>query len=169
MDLQAKLKACFLSIFPDLQLIISPGIVADKFGKVLVWYFPATLQPQRKVCYFFCDACMYFDLSPGISLWELQVFGEGVQDTKELVKLEDFPELFKTSIQHCLKPGVMNVAPAWFEQGHIVSSFILAASCVQGSNCEIGSGCQDDHCSWLTPGRQCCSRLVEARGMEKFD
>jgi len=48
-DLEAKLKVKFPPLFHDPKLCILPSIVTDKFGKVLVWYLPAILQPARQV------------------------------------------------------------------------------------------------------------------------
>jgi hypothetical protein len=58
-DLEAKLKANFPPISSDCQLRISPGVILDKFGKVLLWYLPAILQPTRQAISFFFFLCLY--------------------------------------------------------------------------------------------------------------
>ena len=50
-DMEAKLKARFPPLTHDSTLHIIPGIVVDKFGKVLVWYLPGILQPARQVSF----------------------------------------------------------------------------------------------------------------------
>ena len=52
-DVECKLKAKFPPLFHDPTLHIVPGIVVDKFGKVLVWYLPGILQPARQVNLFY--------------------------------------------------------------------------------------------------------------------
>jgi len=52
-DLEARLKVKFPPLFDDPKLCILPGVVTDKFGKVLVWYLPAILQPARQVIHHF--------------------------------------------------------------------------------------------------------------------
>jgi len=56
-DLEENLKAKFPPLFVNPKLCILPGIVTDKFGKVLVWYLPAILQPARQVMIHF--SCLY--------------------------------------------------------------------------------------------------------------
>ncbi len=89
-DVEAKLKAKFPPLYQDSTLPIVPGMVVDKFGKVLVWYLPGILQPARQVN-LFCSLFAHANVLVGISLREPEVIGEGVADAQERVKLEEFP------------------------------------------------------------------------------
>lgn len=48
-EIENKLQSQYKPIASELALHVDPGIVTDLFGKVLVWYLPAILHPQRQV------------------------------------------------------------------------------------------------------------------------
>jgi len=48
-DKEAKLKKEFPPLTADPTLSVEPGVIADMFGKIMVWYLPGILHPSRQV------------------------------------------------------------------------------------------------------------------------
>jgi hypothetical protein len=48
-DKEAKLKKEFPPLMADPTLSVEPGVIADMFGKIMVWYLPGILHPSRQV------------------------------------------------------------------------------------------------------------------------
>ena len=48
-DKEAKLKKQFPPLNTDPTLLVEPGIIADMFGKIMVWYLPGIIHPSRQV------------------------------------------------------------------------------------------------------------------------
>ena len=49
-DTEIKLQSQYKPIYSEPILSVRPGIVTDLFGKILVWYLPSILHPDRQVC-----------------------------------------------------------------------------------------------------------------------
>jgi hypothetical protein len=48
-ELEKKLRAQYKPIYPEPTLCVDPSVVTDLFGKLLVWYLPSILHPDRQV------------------------------------------------------------------------------------------------------------------------
>lgn len=101
-ELEESLRRIFKPL-KDSHLQISPCTIADRHGQVLLWYLPNVLRPERQVS-------MFADLK----------LLEPVLKNPNTSKSWRTSSEYYRPVANGLKPGTMNISPAWFEQGHEV-------------------------------------------------
>ncbi|KAF8148836.1 hypothetical protein B0H34DRAFT_805257 [Crassisporium funariophilum] len=119
-DQEATMFKSFKPIRTD-HLEITPSTIADRHGKLLVWYLPNILSPERQ-------ESMFSDLKHLERMIKV--------DAGKSANWRSGPDYFHP-IGGGLKPGTFNISPAWFEQGHEteehhlkVSSDLLKDNCI---------------------------------------
>jgi hypothetical protein len=109
-----------------------PCVVTDRNGKVLFWYLPDALMPERKVCGIVVIPVIS-RLTPVVqeatwqSLLNLEQYFKGSVGGPNSTWRVNAGN-FKDPAECKPVPGNINLSPAWFQQGHEVCSAILISS-----------------------------------------
>lgn len=114
----------FEGIIEDPISLDKPAIITDKHDRIICWYLPQILPPVLQVCS--CAIVVaYADYEQGLAM-------KAAADLNPLLKRPQFKaqvgsKTWRNDAQHfrredkCqITPGVMNISPAWFAQGHPV-------------------------------------------------
>ena len=101
-ELEESLRRTFKPL-EDNRLQISPCTITDRHGQVLLWYLPNILRPERQVSMFA----------------DLKLLEPVLKNPKSSNSWRTSSEYYRP-VKNGLKPGSMNISPAWFEQGHEV-------------------------------------------------
>ena len=126
------LEKKLLQLFPPAQkeLIISPCVVTDNKGSVLLWYLPGLLSPKRRVCFgTFMDRIL-IDRSKD-DIWKTLEIIEGLLKIKRRSSSWQVNETYFKLASDCkYKPGTMSFALAWFQQAMAVSGLRIILTVV---------------------------------------
>jgi len=106
---------------PDAPCLeVMPCTITDCHGRLLLWYLPNILRPDRQVIIRFKAS------EKSLKKMQTSMFAD-LHDLKSVLKVNynqptnwrAGPHFFRP-VEGGLKHGTVNIAPAWFEQGHEV-------------------------------------------------
>ncbi|KAF8801179.1 hypothetical protein BYT27DRAFT_7115442, partial [Phlegmacium glaucopus] len=101
-DHEEVLQRSFKPLKTTHHLQITPCTITDRHSRMLLWYLPNILRPERQ-------ELMFRDLNMLNRALKL--------DNKPSGNWRTSPEYY-WPVEGGLKAGSMNISPAWFEQGH---------------------------------------------------
>ena len=105
-------------------LEIMPCTITDRHHRLLLWYLPNILRSERQVNAALCNArrclqppqqSMFADLRQIEAVLKI--------NHSQPTNWRNGPEFYRP-VEGGLKPGTMNISPAWFEQGHEVCGYL---------------------------------------------
>lgn len=101
-------------------IVIEPLTVADRHGRMLLWYLPNIFTMKRRVCGKFMPALQTRTDGQASILEDLLIL-EGLFNVEQSQpqNWRAGPNYF-TPVPRGLPVGVINLSPAWFEQAHEV-------------------------------------------------
>jgi hypothetical protein len=123
----------------DGSFISDPCIIHDRNGKILFWYLPEALTPDKQVglfvtSNFFIDLIFFFFFFlKQRYIWNCLLklkksFQGTIGGPDSPWRLN--PAYFKDPADCLPPPGNINLSPAWFQQGHIVINSVLLPNIV---------------------------------------
>ena len=105
------------------SLEVMPSTITDLHRRLLLWYLPNILRPERQVnealgnsyrCLHPLQQSMFMDLHCVEPVLKV--------NHNQPTNWRSGPEFYRP-VEGGLKPGTTNISPAWFEQGHEVCSY----------------------------------------------
>jgi hypothetical protein len=124
-DVEAKTMKQYPPLFEEHRFLTEPKIITDMHGNVLVWYLPGIFTNSRQVRdrsthETFVHTIMVL-LSPLQDIvWKIltlidDILPKGIDPSGSSWRTR--PEYFQKDDHRFPKPGIINMSPAWFQQG----------------------------------------------------
>lgn len=126
---QFEKRACaqFPRLFPGKAVLeVEPFVLCDLVGKIIFWYLPGALKPERQVRHFSLMITLKLILLK-FAMWQ------GLDTMEDSLVVNERATSWRANDKYYMKPehcpthpaGTFGVSPAWYQQGHSVRILLL--------------------------------------------